>query len=289
MQPDSLYSVTSYADPATAAFVVIPVLLMAVLMWGTAVAWKRSQRSPTGAALAVGAAFAAWMALTWGLAERGALRDWNATPPPVGLLVLAIVAISCAIAFSPLGRALTRHLPLWMLIAVQAFRLPLELAMHTMAERGVMPEQMTYTGFNFDILTGLTAIGVAAALRSGAGGRRLVWLWNIAGLALLINVVTIAILSTPTFAWFGPRSPECLGDVSALRLATGRHGHCRADRSSPDRSRSDGVTCHELSQERIVTCAGGEAEVRSPVTTSNAGTTSPRRVTASAPVTNHHQ
>jgi hypothetical protein len=203
MQPDSPYSVASYADPATAAFIVIPVVLMAVLMWGTAVAWKRSQRSPTAAALAVGAAFAAWMTLTWVLAERGALRDWNAAPPRFGLLVLAILAISCAIAFSPLGRALTRHLPLWTLIAVQSFRLPLELAMHTMAERGVMPEQMTYTGSNFDILTGLTAIGVAAALRIGAGGRRLVWLWNIGGLALLINVVTIAILSTPTFAWFG--------------------------------------------------------------------------------------
>jgi hypothetical protein len=200
---DHLYSVASYADPATAAFVVIPVLLLAVLMWGTAIAWKRSQRTSAGAALAVGGAVAAWMTLTWLLAESGALRDWNAVPPRIGLLVLAIAAISCAIAFSSLGRALTRHLPLWTLIAVQSFRLPLELAMHTMAERGVMPEQMTYTGFNFDILTGLTAIGVAVALRNGVGGRRLVWLWNIGGLALLLNVVTIAILSTPTFAWFG--------------------------------------------------------------------------------------
>jgi hypothetical protein len=69
-----------------------------------------------------------------------------------------------------------------------------------------MPEQMTYTGYNFDILTGLTAIAVAAdvlALRNSAGGRPLVWLWNIGGLALLINVVTIAILSTPMFAGFG--------------------------------------------------------------------------------------
>jgi hypothetical protein len=32
-QPDHSYHVASYADPATAAFVVIPLLLMAVLMW----------------------------------------------------------------------------------------------------------------------------------------------------------------------------------------------------------------------------------------------------------------
>jgi hypothetical protein len=204
---DHLYSVASYADPATAAFVVIPVLLLAVLMWGTAIAWKRSQRTSAGAALAVGGAVAAWMTLTWLLAESGALRDWNAVPPRIGLLVLAIAAISCAIAFSSLGRALTRHLPLWTLIAVQSFRLPLELAMHTMAERGVMPEQMTFsgsTGSNFDMLTGLTAITVAMALARGStGGRLFAWLWNIVGLALLVNVVTIAIVSTPTFAWFG--------------------------------------------------------------------------------------
>lgn len=212
---DDLHSVASYADPATAAFVVIPVLLVAVLMWGTAIASKRSQRGPTDAshashasgpalaALAVGAAVAAWMALIWMVADSGALREWNAFPPRIGLMVLGIVGISCAIAFSPLGRALTHHLPLWTLIAVQSFRLPLELAMHTMSERGVMPEQMTYTGYNFDILTGLTAIGVALALRGGVGGARLAWLWNIGGLALLINIVTIAILSTPVFAWFG--------------------------------------------------------------------------------------
>jgi len=215
IEQEQLYSVASYADPATAAFVVIPVMLMAILMWGTAVAWKRGQHSAATAtagasgasastvSIAVGVAVAAWMALTWGAAGSGALRNWNAVPPRFGFLVLGIVAISCVIAFSPVGRALT-HLPLWTLIAVQAFRFPLELAMHVMSNRGVMPEQMTYTGYNFDILTGLTAIGVAAALRYGAVGGRLVWLWNIGGLALLVNVVTIAIVSTPMFAWFGP-------------------------------------------------------------------------------------
>lgn len=192
------WTATSYADPATAAFVVIPVLLLAVLMWGTAVAWNRR------ASLAIGAAITAWMALTWIAAESGVLRNWNAVPPRFALLVLGILAISCAIAFSSLGRALTRHLPLWTLIAVQAFRLPLELAMHTMSERGVMPEQMTYTGLNFDILTGVTAVAVSLALRSRIGNRRLALLWNLGGLALLLNVVTIAILSTPTFALFGP-------------------------------------------------------------------------------------
>jgi hypothetical protein len=35
-------------------------------------------------------------------------------------------------------------------------------------------------------------------------GRRLVLAWNIMGLALLVNIVVVAILSTPRFAAFGP-------------------------------------------------------------------------------------
>ena len=62
---------------------------------------------------------------------------------------------------------------------------------------------MTYTGRNFDIVTGTTAILVAWAVAGGRGGRKLVGAWNVMGLALLINVVTIAILSTPVFRYFG--------------------------------------------------------------------------------------
>jgi hypothetical protein len=53
------------------------------------------------------------------------------------------------------------------------------------------------------VLTGITAIVVAFLVARGLAGRRLVVAWNIAGLALLVNVVTIAILSTPVFRYFG--------------------------------------------------------------------------------------
>ena len=67
-----------------------------------------------------------------------------------------------------------------------------------------MPPQMTYTGRNFDIVTGATAIAVAALVWAGRGGRRLVVAWNLLGLALLLNVMIIALMSTPRFARFGP-------------------------------------------------------------------------------------
>jgi hypothetical protein len=120
------------------------------------------------------------------------------------LLVLAIVTIAATIALGPVGRRLALFIPLWVLVAVQPFRLPLELAMHAMYERGIMPEQMSYSGRNFDIVTGITAFVVAALSWKAIGGRALVAAWNLLGLGLLVNVVTVAILGMPRIAYFGP-------------------------------------------------------------------------------------
>jgi hypothetical protein len=132
------------------------------------------------------------------------LRRWDATPPPFGILVVAVGLIAFRIAFGPQGRRLALGIPLWVLVGIQGFRLPLELAMHAMYARGVMPQQMTYTGRNFDVVTGATAFVVAAALRTRRAPRWLAPAWNVLGLMLLVNVVIVAIVSTPRIQAFGP-------------------------------------------------------------------------------------
>jgi len=194
----------SLADMPVLAFVILPVLIAVTFVWGTAEAWRRTGHAASArrtAVLAAGGTLV-WMGATLAAADRGVFLDWHRTPPPFALLVAAIVLLGAGIAFSPLGARLAR-LPLWALVAVQAFRLPLEIAMHALVSRGIMPEQMSYSGRNFDVLTGAAAIVVAALVKTGSGGRRLVAVWNLAGLALLVNIVTVAILSTPRFAMFG--------------------------------------------------------------------------------------
>jgi hypothetical protein len=195
----------SYSDPVVAAFIIIPVAILLGLVWATAIAWRRSgeTRSTTvRATSAVAIVSAAWMAVTWGLADSGLLRQWDRMPPPFAIFIIATAALAVTLAFSNVGHRIARNLPLWALVGVQGFRLPLELAMHAMYERGVMPEQMSYSGRNFDILTGVTAVILGALLASGRG-RSLVGWWNALGLALLANVVTVAVLSTPIFRYFG--------------------------------------------------------------------------------------
>lgn len=187
----------SLTEPSVAAFVAIPMCLAFLFIWAVA------RVSGPGAITAAAVGTAVWMAGTLALAVSGMLRRWDATPPPFALLVAAVVLLAVVIAFSGVGRRIASQIPLWALVATQAFRLPLELAMHRLAVRGIMPPQMSYTGFNFDIVTGATAVAVAFLLLQRRAGRALVMAWNVGGLVLLLNVVVIAIVSTPRLHVFG--------------------------------------------------------------------------------------
>lgn len=196
----------SWADPAVLTFIAIPVGLVLALLWYVDLAWRRLDEPAEGRrwALAVTAGTAAvWMGVTWMAADSGVLRGWDLVPPPLVVFVAGIVGLAVAIAFSGYGNRLITGVPIPLLIALQGFRLPLEVAMHEMYERGVMPVQMSYSGRNFDILTGISAFVVAWLVASGRGGRRLILVWNSLGFILLFNIVTIAILSTPLFRYFG--------------------------------------------------------------------------------------
>ena len=143
----------------------------------------------------------AWVLGTAAAALSGVLRRFELRPPPFGLLLLGTLALGTLVGASPLGARLAR-LPLWLLVLAQAFRLPLELVMHAASLEGTMPEEMSYSGRNFDILTGASALVVAVLLKRGAPPV-IAQVWNALGAVLLLNVVTVAVAASPLFKAFG--------------------------------------------------------------------------------------
>ena len=102
------------------------------------------------------------------------------------------------LALSPVGRWWATGLPLWTLVAFQGFRLPLEIVLHWWVADGTIPETMTWSGSNPDIISGVVAIVAAPWARH----RGVAWLANIVGLVLLANVARVAVLSLPVpFGW----------------------------------------------------------------------------------------
>jgi len=149
---------------------------------------------------------AAWSVLTvmlfeLVLAANGVLRVWDRTPPPM-MAMLACILGAIIYLSRRFGPALAT-LPYALLIGIQVFRLPLELVMHRAAMAGIMPVAMSYSGWNFDIVSGASAGVVALLAWRGRAPRWLIWTWNLLGTVLLLTIIGIALAAAPIAHAFG--------------------------------------------------------------------------------------
>jgi hypothetical protein len=174
--------------------------VMAVLVLGAL------RQAAAGWPLMIGVALV-YLVIPGVLASRGMLDRYTPLPAPALVMVMALTICTLTITLASPGRRLIAAVGLPALVGFQAFRIPVEWLLHRLYQEGTVPVQMTYAGRNFDVVTGVTAaaLGVWVArrgrsrnrLRQGFGAEGLVLAWNVLGLALLVNIVTIAILSTP--------------------------------------------------------------------------------------------
>ena len=170
------------------------------------------RRAHSGAAVTI-AVGAIYLVVPGVLAWRG-LLDRYTLPAPALVMVLVLTIITLTITLSSLGKRLIQGAGLACLVGFQAFRVPVEWLLHRLYQESVIPVQMTYAGHNLDIVSGLTAAAIGVWLARGGRLRGIVLAWNILGLALLANIVTIAILSTPVpFRQFTDGPPNLLPSV----------------------------------------------------------------------------
>lgn len=148
-----------------------------------------------------------WLTLVTMVANTGAFTDWEAVPPRLMVFPFSatvfILLIARSVPFARLAMAVPAAWP----IAAQTFRLFVELQLHALYREGDLPQQMTWEGRNFDVLVGITAPVCAGLVAGGWLPRWAAVGWNVVGLVLLINVVGIAVTSTPGplhLQWPGP-------------------------------------------------------------------------------------
>lgn len=142
------------------------------------------------------AGVSAWMILISVIVESGLIAE--APFPRIPLFFAFMNACAIGFAFSRPGKWLMA-LPLWALIGFQAFRLPLEIILHSWAEQGTIPGTMTWTGQNFDVITGVLALICAPLSVKYVRAARI---FNVVGFLLLLNVMRVAMMSSPLpFAW----------------------------------------------------------------------------------------
>jgi hypothetical protein len=139
-----------------------------------------------------------WLAVTGLAAWLGLVRDFQRLPPPMLVLLLAAVALTVLTAMSRVGSRLVSEAGIVWLVGAQMFRIAVEVFLDWGQRVGLVPVQMTFEGRNWDIVSGVSAAAVAWLAAKRPVPRWLILLWNCVGLALLLNIVMIAILSMPT-------------------------------------------------------------------------------------------
>lgn len=139
-----------------------------------------------------------WLLIQGAIAATGFYTETDGLPPRFTLAVLFPFSLIAVLFAAPAGRRFLDNLDPKALTQLHIVRMPVELGLYGLYLHGAIPELMTFSGRNFDILSGITAVFVAFAGTTHTRiGRNLLLGWNIACLALLFNIVIHAILSAP--------------------------------------------------------------------------------------------
>jgi hypothetical protein len=140
-----------------------------------------------------------WMGVTAILGSIGFYRVFDAFPPrfvfllPLGLLFVIVFS------FTTKGKKFMQNTDNKWLTLLHIVRIPVEIVLYYVFLAGLIPDLMTFEGYNFDIISGISApIIFYFYFVNRILSKRLLLLWNFACLGLLTNILTIALLSAKT-------------------------------------------------------------------------------------------
>ncbi|MCJ8346990.1 hypothetical protein MJH12_15720 [bacterium] len=142
----------------------------------------------------------AWIIFCGVLAYSGLLSDFSKFPPPAGFFIISNFALVVLLAFSKPGNFFVNNLSFEPLIAFHTFRFLPEFMIYSAYLEKLAPIDLSFLGYNHDILTAITAPIVALAvfyISSPKIKYRLILIWNILGLFLVLKVVSVGVLSLP--------------------------------------------------------------------------------------------
>jgi hypothetical protein len=141
-----------------------------------------------------------WLAVQAIAALSGFYTVTDTIPPRFFLLVLPPLLVIIGLFITTKGKKYIDGLDTGILTLLNTIRIPVEMVLFWLFINKTIPELMTFEGRNFDIVSGLTApfiyyFGFVKKIISN----RIILTWNLICLGLLINIVTNAALSAPSF------------------------------------------------------------------------------------------
>jgi hypothetical protein len=168
-------------------FAVLPGLVSAAFVWAV------GRTSGPGVARRAFFGLLLWSIATAALSVSGFLDAWS--PPRMLLLFVGMLAFLAWAARQPWTQRLG-DLPLRLLVGFQAFRIAVEFALHEAVEQGIAPPTLTWTGTNWDMVPGVTALLLIPFVERL--DRRTLQAWNLTMASVLVVTVATSLLAAPT-------------------------------------------------------------------------------------------
>ncbi len=144
------------------------------------------------------------------VAKMGYFTQHLQVPPAIVFVPAISILVFLLFFFSKSGGQILNLADLKALTLLHIVRIPVELVLYLLYLGKTVPELMTFAGSNPDIISGITApIAVLLFWRKGKLNKVGLLIWNLACLALLVNIVLRAALSVPTpLQQFGFEQPN---------------------------------------------------------------------------------
>ena len=130
-----------------------------------------------------------WLIYIVVIERIGLLQDFSLPPRIPMLVVMPAIIIILILVNGKSNRTAFVDVPIFFPVALQSFRVLVELLIYATYKQGIYPELATFKGLNFDIFVGLSAIVVAFAIFKNKIGYRGILIWNIASMCVLLVTV----------------------------------------------------------------------------------------------------
>jgi len=179
-------------------FFLCTLYILAVLFW---ICKSSPHRHISKKAIGLMFFFFVWLKFQARMSTNGTYSNFpDAIPPKIFLLgILPAVIIVIILFTSSSTKSFIETIPLQQLHALHIVRVPVELGLWALFAQGMIPQVMTFEGWNFDIIIGLTTplILYLGFYRKTLSNKFLL-AWNISGLLLLAIIFVTAFLSAPS-------------------------------------------------------------------------------------------
>lgn len=133
------------------------------------------------------------------LSQRGFFLKNDTMPPRLILIILPAIVLMLLAFFTSAGKRFISTIDIEKYTYLHTVRVGVEIVLFYLFVYSLIPESMTFSGRNFDIIAGLTAPLVAYyGYRKGRMSRAFLLGWNWLCLLLVLQVVITGILSAPS-------------------------------------------------------------------------------------------